>query len=440
MAKNLLFIHLESVSQMAFWQYSAEMETLFGLMRRSAAFSRFYAASTSSVMSFSDLLHGDSSEMDHLETFPRDRTSLLGKSSNLFQTLLDNGYATRGLQYGSFCLGDAPNNFWGVWPDACGQFLSYRDREEMHRETREYLERSKKAGQSFALYFWNMNTHLRDEDPLRTPNAPYHLRFQEGCRLLDLSVRRLLGDVEDLDLLKDTLIVGFGDHGDDLWRHGIYRGRSHIIDPYANVCWCPLFIYNDDRDICISQQQISMTDLKPTLRAMLAPDLPPEPAATPFSGTSILANTRDYAFTQSMFALQRERSDPAKAITKSYAVTDGDLRLMASTGADIDDTGGLELYLEQWDYGDTRNLLDFCRLDNAGAIVDFDSREAVHPHFFLTFTEKHARNLVETYEKLRQVLYSFIKTKEGEAFKHFKGEKRHLFPDEMFTRARKRGR
>ena len=112
MPKNLLLIHLESVSQMAFWQYSAELETLYGLMGRSAAFSNFQAASTSSVMSMSDLLHGDSSEMDHLPVFPKDKNSLSGKAGNLFLTLRENGYLTFGVQYGSFCLGDAPNNFW----------------------------------------------------------------------------------------------------------------------------------------------------------------------------------------------------------------------------------------------------------------------------------------------------------------------------------------
>ena len=438
MAKNIILIHLESVSQMAFWQYSAEMPALFELMRNSASFSRFYAASTSSVMSMSDLLHGDSSEMDHLPVFPKDRNSLLGKSSNLFGTLHERGYATHGVQYGSFCLGDAPNNFWGVWPEACGQFRWHNDRETMHREVKDFMEGAKQAKQPFALYFWNMNTHLRDDDPLEPPNQAYHERFQSGYRLLDASVKRLLEDVDGLGLFDDTLIVAFGDHGDDLFRHGLYRGRSHIIDPYSTVCGCPLFIRHRSVEVGIPQKLISIVDLKPTLLHMLFPEHPAEPPATSFSGVDILTADRTAAFSQSMFALQLERSDPARAITKSYAVTDGDFRLMVSSPTGVGDSGGLEFFLEQWDYGDTRNLLDFCKLDATGRITAFGDPDAVHPHFFLTFTPKHVNNMVESYGKLRELLYSFIKLKESEALKHSRDGRKELFPDELFTRKRVR--
>ncbi|MDR1520434.1 MAG: sulfatase-like hydrolase/transferase [Planctomycetota bacterium] len=438
MRRNLVLIHLESVSQMAFWQYSAEMETLFNLMGRSAAFSNFQAASTSSVMSMSDLLHGDSSELDHLPLFPNDGNRLAGRSGNLFLTLLEQGYRTLGVQYGSFSLGDAPNNFWGVWPEACGQFRWLDRREEMYLEIRDFLEKSRAAGQPFALYYWNLNTHLRDEDPLKDKNLAYHERFQAGYRLLDLSVKRLLDDLAALGLLQDTLIAAFGDHGDDLWRHGCYRGRSHAIDPYANVAWCPLFIYNNGHDVCVSAKMVSMIDLKPTLRHLLLPELAPEPPATPFSGIDILAASRSVAFAQSMFALQIERSDPARAMTKSYAVTNGELRLLASTGSDFDDSGGLELYLEQWDHGDTRNLLDFCRLDASGEIIAFAVPEAVHPHFFMTLNPGTIRDLLDGYRNLRRLLAAFIKQKETEALKLFSGGPKHLFPDAAFARARKR--
>lgn len=439
MPKNVVFIHLESVSQASFWQYSAEMRVLFSLSQRSAFFSRFFATSTSSVMSMSDLLHGDSSMLDHLEIFPRDGDSLRG-GDNLFAILHEAGYATHGIQYGSFCLGDAPNNFWGIWPKACGPFQWSNDLDSMHAQTRDFLAQSVAAGQPFALYFWNMNTHLRDEDPRRKADTTYHEQFREGYRLLDASVGRLLADLENLGALRDTVIVAFGDHGDDLWRHGVYRGRSHIIDPYANVCWCPLFIYHNDSDICVSPQLISMVDLKPTLLAILLPERSPDPAATPFAGVNCLTTQRQMAFTQSMFALQKEKSDPARAITKSYAVTNGDLRLMASCPVDMDDSGGLELFLEQWDSGNTRNILDFCKLNNNGNIVEFGSPDAVHPHFFMTFAENHVRNLGQTYEQLRGLLRHFVKLKEAEALKHFKGDKPHFFPDDVFTRKRRRTR
>jgi hypothetical protein len=436
--KNLVLIHLESISQMAFWQSSAELECLFGLMRRSRSFSNFQTASTSSVMSMSDLLHGDSSEMDHLPAFPRERISLPGSSKNFMTILRERGYRVHGVQYGSFCLGDAPNNFWGIWPVACGQFRWHNGREEMHGEIRDVLEKSVAAREPFALYFWNMNTHLRDEDPLKDADLPFHERFRAGYRLLDMSVKRLLDDLANLGLLQDTLVIAFGDHGDDLWRHGLYRGRSHIIDPYATTCWCPLFIYNNDSDVDIIRRLVSTIDLKKTLLHMLFPGKEPEAPATPFSGIDMLHEQRDIAFSQSMFALQNEHSDPLGAITKSYAVTDGDFRVMASTSTGIDDSGGMECYIEQWDHANTRNLLDFCTLDTDGRIVGFGSPETVHPHFRMTFTQGNINQMAGRYETLRSLLQTFIKRKESEALKRFIGDRHHVFPDECFTRKRLR--
>lgn len=406
--RNLLLIHLESLAQTTFWQYAAEMPTLFDLMQNSLSFSRFYTASTSSVMSMSDLLHGDSSEMDHLTVFPKRKGLLLGKSGNLFQILRDSGYATHGVQYGSFCLGDAPNGFWSVWPDACGPFRQPPNREEMHRGIRDFLEKSRSSGQPFGLYFWNMNTHLRDDDPAEPAVQAYHERFQSGYRLLDLSVERLLDDLRALDLLDDTLILAVGDHGDDLFRHGLYCGRSHIIDPYATTCWCPMFIAGKEIPPDLSPRLTSMVDVKPTLLRLLFPERPPKAPASPFSGTDIFTTGRDLAFTQSMFALQRERSDPAKVITKSYAVTDGVFRLMVSSPAMPEDSGGLELFCEQEDYGDTRNLL-------ANGLPT---------------------PLKEKCESLKTALHSFIRLKEETALKYAAGEGGELFPEELFARTR----
>lgn len=440
MRQNLVLVHLESISQMAFWQYADEMKTLFDLSQNSIAFTRFFASSTSSVMSMSDLMHATSCEMDHLEVFPKDRSSLAGESQNLFRSLRRHGYETLGLQYGSFCLGDAPNNFWGIWPEECGQFQWYNDRETMHSEVYSFVKNAKRKNENFALYFWNMNSHLRDEDPLKGGEASYSDRFRAGYRLTDMSVRRLLDDLSNLSVLENTVVVAVGDHGDDLWRHGLYKGRSHIIDPYSTVCWCPFFIFHNGRITGLNDKLASMVDVEPTIMSALFPGADQPPPTNLCSGINLQTLSRSVAFSQSMFALQRERSDPAKVITKSYAVTDGNYRLIASNPSDIDDSGGLELFFEQWDYGNTRNLLDFCSLDSTGKITKFGLKDAVHPHFFMTFTPKTIQNLVAEYDALRGHLFTFIKQKEQMALKRFKGVRPHVFPEDVFMRSRKKKR
>lgn len=438
MKKNLIVLHLESMPQSAFWQYMGDIPALWDLCNRSLCFRRFYAASTSSVMSMSDMVHGDSAELDHNSRFPKNKTSLAGRSSNLFRILLERGYRTKGMQYGSFCVGDAPNNFWGVWPDEGGQFGWFNDFETFQGEARDFMAGAKEEGKPFALYFWSMATHIAN-DLEGGAELGFCERFQHNYRLLDKSVRRLLDDVTELGLLEDTIILAYGDHGDDFWRHGFNRGRTHVIEPYATTVWTPMFIYNNDKDVGIFDGVTSSIDIKPTILRMLDIGREPEKSESPFAGVDIFTEGRGWAFSQSSFALQLEHSDPSGVIEKSYAITDGDIRLVASSGGgDIKQRGGMELFMEQWDYGNNRNLLDFFQLNDDGVIVAFDVPDAVHPHFTLSFTRERVMSLAQSYHSLRQALMKFIEFKESEALKLFVGSEKHLFPMEAFRLARLR--
>lgn len=44
--------------------------------------------------------------------------------------------------------------------------------------------------------------------------------------------------------LKNTLIVGYGDHGDSLYSHGFQHNMCHGEPPYCPMCWTPCFIYD----------------------------------------------------------------------------------------------------------------------------------------------------------------------------------------------------
>ncbi len=83
MAKNLIVVPLEGVSQTLFWQFREAMPTLWRMSRRAVMFRRFYCNSTSAFQSFCDFAHGDSSELDHNIAFPSEKGHLLGRRRNL---------------------------------------------------------------------------------------------------------------------------------------------------------------------------------------------------------------------------------------------------------------------------------------------------------------------------------------------------------------------
>lgn len=427
--QNLLVIYLENVSQMAFWQYSSQMPTLFALMQRSTQFSQFFTTNIDPVLSLSDLLHGTAEELDHVEHWPAQTYTLAGRASNMFAILHANGYATRGIVYGAQSPGNHQTGFEGIWPAKSGAFVHHTDREAMHQDAKDVFA-SAATGKPFALCFWNRNTNPEDIDPLvDRKSLPYHEYFQSGYELLDQSVKRLLADLEAAGQLQRTLIVVVGGNGADLWRHGMYGGQVNG-DPYANVCWTPYFMYNNDNDICIAQKLVSITDIKPTVLYMLL-GREADPKVTPWTGINIIKDARPVAYTQILPSLADGRH--------SYAITNGDFRLMVSAPAGgKNDNGGVEFFLDQWDYGNTRNLLDFCQLDEHGNITAFGHPDAVHPHFRMTFNPKQTYNLVEAYGRLRMQLLTYIREKETLAQKTMHKEAKQVFDLRLLTWSRNR--
>lgn len=437
--KNLILLHLDSVSNMPLWLHLDDMPTLRKLMTRSLRFVNFHSASTTFAASLSDLLMGDSSGLDHLTLFSQEGARAAEKSANLMSLLVERGYVPLGVQYGFLSPDDAPGDLWGIWPEACGAFQRHDCHRTLRETVREYFARSRSDASPFVLYFRATSAHLCDRDPEKEAETSYSERFHVGYRLLDASVRELLLELEESGQTGNTVIATFGNHGDDLWRHGVYRGRSHGLDPYATLTWCPLSIHMPEGNPGMTKRLTSMIDLKAILCGLLFGDAFIPGGTTPFSGIDTLRQARGVAFAQSMPALMAERSDARRSRTKSYAVTDGDYRLVASAKVDLNDSAGLELYVEQWDCGNTRNLLDFFRLNAQGEIVEFTApSSAVHPHFRMTMHQGNVIQLVKTYESLRAVLYSFVKAKEEEALRYADGGKAELFPDVAFSRRREK--
>jgi hypothetical protein len=159
---------------------------------------------------------------------------------------------------------------------------------------------------------------------------------------------------------------------------------------------------------------------------------------TPYDGIDALNEKRELAFSQNLFALQLECSDPERGLTKGYSVTDGDYRLVVSSGGADPRNGGLEFYCDRVDPTNSRNLLDFFRLDSHGGIAAFSPPpEAVNREFALTFNPEAAAHLTGVYHKLKKALYEFVRGKEERALPFNPGP-RHVMPESVFRHSRKR--
>ncbi|MEA3344681.1 MAG: sulfatase [Chloroflexota bacterium] len=63
--------------------------------------------------------------------------------------------------------------------------------------------------------------------------------YDSEIRYVDDGVRELLGTLEELDIDDDTLVIIFGDHGEMMYRHGIYFDHHGLYDEDIHV---PLII------------------------------------------------------------------------------------------------------------------------------------------------------------------------------------------------------
>lgn len=439
MPMNLVAIALEGVSQTLFWEYREAMPTLWELSERGAVFRRFYSASTSAFQSFCDFAHGDAGELDHNLVYPSGPGCLAGRAANLFAILRDKGYAVHGLMRANPAPAYAKNNFWNAWPEGCGLFQCHGDYAGFYAASDAVLDRAGADGAPFALYLSDRAARPGDETPEKAEAPLYHERFEKGFALLDRSIRRVMDGLAARNLLADTIVALFGPYGMDPWKHGIHLGRTHAVDPYADMCWTPLIIFRNGADAGIADPLASVIDLKPTLLRLLFPETPPSPPDTPLAGLDILNFRRQAAFSQNLFALEREGEGPARGLAKCYAVTDGEQRLMAASEKASHGEGGMELYFDPRDPGNTRNFLDFFDLDANGTMTAFGRSNIVHVHFARSFKPNLTMGIVASYNRMRPWLYEYVRIKERNALELAgPAGAANVLGDEVFARKRKR--
>ena len=413
-AKNLLFLHLESISRTNLWQYRNELGTVWRLMSESLQFNRFFTTSTSTDMTMTDLIYGDSSVKDASPTY---QTSKAVRNMPGFSRYFDWPRPNHNL----YTFHSSPYSRASENVGPAGAYLNLPDLPAMCERSLQHLAKCKHDGRNFIAYFWDDSSHLAFVSQYKEQAKSVAERMRVAYALVDASLNRLLSGLIELGLWDDTIIIGFGDHGDEAWSHGLNRGYCHSLPPYASLVWTPMFIFHPKRFAPgITGQLASMVDLKDTAHGLLFPDAPPPARNTPFAGVDLFREKREFAFSQNMFALQREYSDPEQGMVKGYAVTDGNYRLLAHSGGKNRGEGGLALYCDQADPANSLNLLRFFRLGREGDIRGFSPPpDAVAKHFTGTFGSAQVEELGAAYARLRETLRNFVRDKEDWALRQY---------------------
>ena len=465
MRKNLLFLHLESVSNTILWQYRIELATTWRIFQHSFAYTHYYSSSVSTDTVLDELLYGTSDVYDASPKF--------GERFDLTNPALAAAVTCNSLESFAFFEGYDYFNFieypWCNGIEDSTHFY-HPNMELVVARLKDRMRAGATSGKPFVLHFRVVVSHMAYDDPVKIRAATFSERFRLGYQRQDQAVAMAMSALDELGLLENTTVVFYGDHGDELWSHGLNTGYCHSIIPYASLCWTPLFIYEHGKPGGVSDRIVSTIDLRESLVKRMCPEYNPENhpvgvslknrlgetkspprgwpvdgvlppfRSTRFEGIDAFNEERELAFTQNLFALQLEYSDPECGLTKGYSVTDGIYRVVVASGGDNPKAGGgIEFFCDRLDPFNKRNLLDFFKLDPNGDIREFyPPTEAFVREFSLLFGESAIDGLKQTYARLKGALHEFVRAKEEKALRHLDGRKHHVMPETAFRHSRKR--
>lgn len=443
--KNLVMIHLESISRANLWQFRHELNAVWRLMEKSTQFTRFYTSSCSTQMTTADVYNGFAGGYDHCAHFKGSLKKLREEIAGL-----PGWFASFGWEWWYFgsSLYHAPS----VSKSTLTHVENNPNLPALANSFLNECAKRKETNTPFAAYFWDATSHLAFTCKPKNEAQSVQERMRVAYSLINASFTRIIDGLRELDLLKDTVILVFGDHGDEPWGHGLNQGYCHSIAPYSGICWTPMFIYDQAVTPSITDRLVSAIDLSPTIANYMMRYVPEWNEKQKLNRASILRNDSVYgvgkdvfskrrklAYSQNMFALQAEYDDPERGMIKGYAVTDGTYRLVVSSGGNNPGAGGMELFYEQMDPTNSRNLLDFFTLDEKGCITAFNPPPGTTgKHFIYSFRQPQIESIEKVFRRLKHALHRFIRRKESRAMQFLEGTEYHVFPEDAFTRSKQR--
>lgn len=432
--KNVIVFHLESLSNEIYYNHISKFRELNKLMDKSLKLCKFYSSATSSAMALTDFLYGNDFETDDFATF--DKMFISAKyGENLYNILHKNGYKTMGIGYNFFPATEEVNlhNLWNIenedylWEDNFEAFIE---------KITEFINENN--DKPFALHIWDLLTHSGQKNQETVLTKTFDEKMDLAYISLDITIKRVMECLKKNDLMQNTIIVGYGDHGDDKWTRGLNDGFTHIIDPYTNVIETPAFIYDYRIEPMFFEEIVSLIDLKNTILFLIGINCNEE---FEYSGINILARKNDYIYSKRLLANQRE-NDVINASSmiklhgfnnidkkgKSYSVISERYSMLVSNR-------GMELFLNKIDPFSYNNIMSFFEIDNTGKIVKFNNFNAWRGHFRnMIMQDEQIYDAIKNYYELRQKLKKRIELKNN----MIESEEKNLFDMSNFNKIAER--
>lgn len=379
MKKNLLLVHLESLNKLNYKMNPDLFPVLREMEKHCLVFEQYYSTATSTFMVMGDLMYGGMKLYEvcsSLADIPKEYCY----SSSIFDDLKAQGYQT-----GIYAFLDDAD---GISAEA-RHIAGFQSKLRVLNDYTQYVDAvvNRLDQPPFALmvcnYISNLSCNINVDINGYDMNVNY---WEAGYRCMDRYCGELLKILADKDLMENTIIVFYGDHGDDYWGHGAHSGLTHAIEPNALLIHTPLFIWDGvlRGEPEYEQRLIQTSDLRELVMALINGE--------PIENCS----RRQYVISRNEYAAQPVR---AESFNKAYSVTEGHYLLMVSAR-------GLEMYDMKMDPACQNNLLRFFTYENKVLKTKDELTKTYQYHFARFWNSRDQRILRQKFYELREILYS----------------------------------
>lgn len=371
--KNLILVHLESLSNLIFNENRHLFPNLERAFNKGTYYRNYYSSATSTLMVIEDICYGGMNR--EACTQLGNKSVVSKKEESLFDVLGEKGYEVRGI----------------IWPQIDTypkmierNVLGHNVDIETPQNYNAYIksiEESILGDGPFALFIGNFVSHISYRSEGSKKIDAYY-KWQNGYKMIDDTCGSIMEFLNKCHKKESTILVFYGDHGDDLWGHELHNGYTHAIEPYSHLIHTPLIVNDTLQLKTVSDELLSAVDLKNKILDLL------------FDRQNS-NNKREYIFARNVFANQKA---DIYSLNKGYAIVKEDYLMMVSPK-------GLELYNIHMDVTNSCNILEFFKMDSKGNIRFVSKLKQIRSmHFRDFFTDQEIRYVVQIYRRMRSIL------------------------------------
>lgn len=383
MKKNYILFHVESLNSIVLQHYSELFPNIRKLINISTYYEKYYSTSTSTYMVVTDLFYGDAKQFEEAKKL-EDIFCIKAGKKTLFDFLHSLGYVTK-----QFCYGNDYEEVSKLKNILCKHEKTWADDSLTCDSFIEAFETSILQLQPFAFFVLDVESHISRINiypELENQEVSSQELFLYRYKRIDETIGLIFDCLKNKNLLGNTVIVLYGDHGDDLWGHGLHDGYMHAIEPYTDMIHCPLLVYNPDfKGGLVDRNLITTLDIYNLSLKCL--------------NDEIYYPNNKVVYSRNLFAAQGICED---SFNKSYSATDGEYLLLVTKN-------GLKLFYNQIDIFNRRNILDFFEFYNNSLRPKEKYLGLQSGHFKAFMHSREHKRIKDSFFKLRQALEYYVK-------------------------------